>query len=159
MFFPTKCINLQRHLSWNLFESLQTASFLFFMTKVLCSEILVSEMGMGYTSLSIFLAVQHPPQHPLHALRVSDSAVPQNRAPFPSADCHSQIPWTSFSRNHILQCQISLCNLFLCPFYINSNNLSSFLAFLSFWCLLAAAPSFPCHVAGLHAASSSLLAT
>lgn len=87
------------------------ASFLFFMIKVLYSEISVSEMESGCISLSVFLAVQHPSiLHALHAL--SDSAVPQNRALFPLGDCHSRISWTPFSRSNILWCKISLRNLF-----------------------------------------------
>lgn len=43
---------------------------------------------------------------------------------------------------------------FLCPFFTTSNTLSSFLVFLSFWCLLTIALSFP-HWS-VHSTSSSL---
>lgn len=80
-------------------------------------------------------------QRPLHGVRVlSGSEVPPNRR-----NCHLQIPRTLVLKKYILRCKISPCDLFLCPFYITPSNLSSFLVFLAFWCLLTVTLSFLCH--------------
>lgn len=122
-------------LSWKLYESLQTIFLLFFMIKMHYGEISVSEMETGYISLSIFLALQHPSILSTVYMLFLILSSSKKSAPFLLGDYHSQISWSLFWRNNILWCEISLCNLFLCPFYTISNILSSFLVFLSFCCL------------------------
>lgn len=89
----------------------------------------VSEMEIRYISLSIFLTMQHPSiLSTLYMLFLILSSWKKS-APFHLGDGHSQISWSLFSRNTILWCEISPCNLFLCPFFTTSNTLSSFLVF------------------------------
>lgn len=56
-------------------------------------------------------------QHPLHVLWVlSGSAVPPNRALFPSGGCHSQVPWTLFSTNILFGVKFPIAIYFYVPF-------------------------------------------
>lgn len=80
------------------------------MIKVLYGEI--SEMETGYISLSIFLAMQHPSILSIFYMLFLILNSSTKSAPFLLGDYLNQISWSSFSRDNILWCEISLCNLF-----------------------------------------------
>lgn len=95
---------------------MQTASFLFFVIKVLYSELSVSEMEIGCISPSLLLAVQHPgilSALPLLSLILQ---LLKTGAPFPLGDCHSHTPWTSFSRNTFFSVKFPCAVCFYVPF-------------------------------------------